>query len=77
MWYNKDVKGREKCRNCSRNDRKAGINMNAPMNLKRNEIREEGLVSENCNCSVYSMLTVAGGILLAIGTVIYSVIAAC
>lgn len=50
-------------------------NMNAQINLKRNEIKELGLVSENCNCSIYSMITVAGGILLAIGTVVYSFIA--
>ena len=49
--------------------------MNAQINLKANEIKELGLVSENCNCSIYSMLTVAGGILLAIGTVVYSLIA--
>ena len=48
--------------------------MNANINLDRNQNKELGLVSENCNCSIYSMLTVAGGILLAIGTVIYSAI---
>ena len=56
--------------------RKAGKNMNADINYnRRDENKELGLVSENCNCSVYSMFTVAGGILLAIGTVIYSIIA--
>lgn len=49
--------------------------MNANLNMERNNIEEQRLVAENCNCSVYSLLTVAGGILLAIGTVIYSVIA--
>ena len=39
------------------------------------EMKRLGVVSEKCNCSVYSMATVAGGILLAIGTVIYSLIA--
>lgn len=48
--------------------------MNANMNLDRNQNQQLGLVAENCNCSIYSMLTVAGGILLAIGTVIYSAI---
>ena len=48
--------------------------MNANIQIDRNQNQELGLVSENCNCSVYSMLTVAGGILLAIGTVIYSAI---
>ena len=52
----------------------AGKIMNANMNINRNKNQELGLVSENCNCSIYSMLTVAGGILLAIGTVIYSAI---
>lgn len=46
--------------------------MNAQINLKENKIKELGLVSENCNCSIYSMISVAGGILLAIGTVVYS-----
>ncbi len=50
--------------------------MNANINFdRRDEMKELGLVSENCNCSVYSMITVAGGILLAIGTVLYSIIA--
>ena len=53
---------------------KAGKIMNANINLDTNQNKELGLVSENCNCSIYSMLTVAGGILLAIGTVIYSAI---
>ena len=53
---------------------KAGKIMNANIQIDRNQNQELGLVSENCNCSVYSMLTVAGGILLAIGTVIYSAI---
>ena len=53
---------------------KVGKIMNANIQIDRNQNQELGLVSENCNCSVYSMLTVAGGILLAIGTVIYSAI---
>ena len=53
---------------------KAGKIMNANIQIDKNRNQELGLVSENCNCSVYSMLTVAGGILLAIGTVIYSAI---
>ncbi len=36
---------------------------------------EAGVVSERCNCSIYSMLAVAGGVLLAIGSVVYSIIA--
>lgn len=42
---------------------------------KMDEMKELGLVSEDCNCSVYSMVTVGVGVLLAIGTVIYSLIA--
>ena len=53
---------------------KAGKIMNANIQIDRNQNQELGLVSENCNCSIYSMLTVAGGILLAIGTIIYSAI---
>ena len=55
------------------NERQVHI-MNAEMKFTREEIKEMGVVSENCNCSVYSMITVAGGILLAVGTVIYSLI---
>lgn len=35
-----------------------------------------GIVSENCNCSVYTMASVAGCILLCIGIVIYALIGA-
>jgi hypothetical protein len=38
------------------------------------KMKELGIVSEKCNCSVYSMATVACGVLFAIGTVIYSLI---
>lgn len=38
------------------------------------EMKEMKVVSDKCNCSVFSMATVAGGVLLAIGTVIYSLI---
>ena len=49
--------------------------MNANLRIGRNQDEDMG-VADGCNCSVYSMATVAGGILLAIGTVIYSVITA-
>lgn len=60
--------------------------MNAEMNVDRNseinmdmkftsEQKKEMGVAENCNVSVYSLLTFAGGILLAIGAVVYSLIA--
>ena len=67
IWYNEGAKGK------SKKKRKAGKIMNADMNLNMNN-NENKLVSDDCNCSVYSMLTVAGGLLLAIGTVIYSLI---
>ncbi|MBQ8817086.1 MAG: hypothetical protein IJZ83_00755 [Clostridia bacterium] len=58
--------------------------MNFEMNFARNNREERenvkkndnaNIVAENCNCSVYSMVTVAGGVLMAIGAVIYSLIA--
>ncbi len=49
--------------------------MNAHMDFDRDQLKEKGILSENCNCSVYSMITVVAGVLLAVGTVIYSVIA--
>lgn len=48
------------------------------MNIKTNFTDEEKKqmgVAESCNVSAYSMFAFAGGILMAIGTVIYSVIA--
>lgn len=38
------------------------------------EMKKAGVISEDCRCSVYSMATVAVGTLLAIGTVIFSLI---
>ena len=58
--------------------------MNFEMNFARNNREERenvkkndnaNIVAENCNCSVYSMVTVVGGVLMAIGAVIYSLIA--
>ena len=61
--------------NSALNNGKAGADMNAQLNFNKDQLKEQGIVSENCNCSVYSMITVAGGVLLALGTVIYSLIA--
>lgn len=51
--------------------------MNAEMNFERKTIMEEnkemGIVSENCNCSVFSMATVAAGVLMVIGAVVYAI----
>lgn len=52
--------------------------MNAGMNIKTNFTNEEKAqmgIAENCNVSAYSIFAFAGGILMAIGTVIYSIIA--
>ncbi len=38
------------------------------------EMQRAGVVSDKCSCSLYSMFAVAGGVLFAIGTVIYSLI---
>ena len=65
---------------------KVGFVMNAQMNIGTvsdmdmkmnftNEEKKEMGIAENCNVPVYSLMTVAGGILLAIGTVVYSLIA--
>lgn len=53
------------------------MNFNAQKkeSVRMDDLKEMGIVSDKCNCSVYSMATVAGGILLAVGTVIYSLIA--
>lgn len=59
--------------------------MNAEMKVNRNEInmnmrltekeKNEMGVAQDCDVSVYSLMTVAGGILLAVGAVVYSLIA--
>ena len=63
--------------------------MNAQINLTRKEMnfvkketgsvmeemKEMNVVAEDCNCSGYSLATVAAGVLLAIGAVVYSLIA--
>ena len=50
--------------------------MNAEMNFERKSIMEEnkemGIVSENCNCSIFSMATVVAGALMVIGAVVYA-----
>ncbi len=91
LWYNKGAErkvGYLKSIVC--NTRKAGKFMNAEMKFTGNklnfdspkkqsasvdDLKAMGVVSDKCSCSVYSMVTVAGGILLAVGTVIYSLIA--
>ena len=47
-------------------------------NIGRNdkEIMDMRLMSENCNCSVYTMGAVALGILFCIGVVLYALLAA-
>lgn len=59
--------------------------MNAEMKVNRNEInmnmrlteeeKNEMGVAQDCDVSAYSLMTVAGGILLAVGAVVYSLIA--
>ncbi len=40
------------------------------------EMKQMGVISDKCNCSVFTMISVAGGVLFAIGSVVYSLIAA-
>ena len=40
------------------------------------EVSSENLVSENCNCSGYTMASVAGCLLLCVGIVIYALFCA-
>ncbi len=44
-------------------------------NVSMDELREMGVIAEDCHCSLFTMLSVAGGILMAVGTVVYSLIA--
>ena len=54
--------------------REINFNSDKKESVTMDDLKSMGVVSEKCNCSAYSMVTVAGGILLAIGTVIYSII---
>lgn len=56
------------------NDIKFSREENAKKMNDMQEMKDMNLVSEKCNCSIYSMITVAGGVLMAIGTVIYSLV---
>jgi hypothetical protein len=40
-----------------------------------NEMMDMRLMSENCNCSVYTMGAVATGILFCLGVIIYALLA--
>ena len=88
MWYNKGAKERKTPKKLQ--GRKIKMNADIRLgtdNIKfsrgetmekmndMQEMKDMNLVSEKCNCSVYSMVTVAGGVLMAIGTVMYSLIA--
>ncbi len=39
------------------------------------QMKEMGVISEKCNCSVFTMASVAAGVLLAVGSVVYSLLA--
>ena len=57
-------------------DRNADRNsdMNMGMKFSKEQKKEMG-IAENCNVSMYSLITFAGGFLLAVGAVVYSLIA--
>ena len=48
--------------------------MNGTIKRENYEQIENEMISRNCNFSGYSMATVAGGILLCIGIVIYAIL---
>ena len=48
--------------------------MNGTIKRENYEELENEMINRNCNFSGYSMATVAGGILLCIGIVIYAVL---
>ena len=48
--------------------------MNGTIKREKYEQIEDEMISQNCNFSGYSMATVAGGILLGIGIIIYAVL---
>ncbi len=42
--------------------------------VSMDEMREMGVISEDCHCSLFTMISVASGILMAVGTVVYSLL---
>lgn len=48
--------------------------MNGTIEKDKYEQIEKEIISQNCNFSGYSMATVAGGILLCVGIVIYAIL---
>lgn len=48
--------------------------MDMDMNFTKEQKKEMG-IAENCNVSAYSLMTFAGGFLLAVGAIVYSIIA--
>ena len=89
MCYNRCAEDEEDTQDLRKKKRKVS-KMNAPMNIKMTkeiradkelnrsfsrEEKEQMGIAENCSVSAYSLFAFAGGILMAIGTVIYSVIA--
>ncbi len=43
--------------------------------VSMDDMREMGVISEDCHCSMFTLISVAAGILMAVGTVVYSLVA--
>lgn len=48
--------------------------MSGNIRKNENEMMDMRLIPENCNCSGYTMATVAGGILSCLGIILYALI---
>ena len=44
--------------------------------LRKNINEDMKIIPENCNCSIYTMATVAGCLLFCVGIIIYALLAA-
>ena len=48
--------------------------MNANLNYDLRQNNNDKLVSDECNCSMYSLAAVASGIVLLLGIIVYALI---
>ena len=44
--------------------------------IRQIEKKEIGIIPENCNCSIYTMASVAGCLLLCVGIIVYALLCA-
>ena len=77
VCYNKNTEMISlKTKNQNSTDKKENKIMPRNIRKNENEMMDMRLVSDNCNCSIYTMGAVAAGILFCLGIVLYALLAA-